>query len=545
LFLVACGNDYTQAPPPATLTATPLAVSAVTENSAAVTLASLGGNGGAVTYAVVAAPQHGTLTGTAPNLTYTSAAGYTGSDSATYTATQGTTTTAPATITINVVSGTILYVDATNGSDSNTGRSPAHAFKTIQAAITASGTVYNTVSVAAGTYGEYLTVTHSVTVKGPALTGAIAQTTNEPKVVIQPPAAADPTATVAIITVGDGTNAPAFELDNVKVDGSLTNMNSCAGTLAGLLVNAGANATANSDFFWYVRQPDADVGCQGSQAILVKQAGLDLESSLVAEFGKRGINVYGSTTAGAAAAQVKVNGSHFIGFNPQALSSPSQVSQNGIVLRDNVNAVITNNVIEQIGDSGAARDDQGGAMVASDYSVGFGVYALTTVTPNTNNNTLTVTGNTFTNVQGAFGDWRTGVTNAVHAKAFLAANTMTGGYSVPGPADIDGSYVLGTRSTDHNYLNFAFGQAANWATGNPACSSSTAAGCVIEVGPGSYCLTHAIFDLTTVSPAVPGLTIAPASASGTVVISIPDAALPSGYTAGTGVTIHTGVTSCP
>jgi hypothetical protein len=541
LFLVACGNDYTQGPPPATLAATALTVSALTENSAAVTLASTGGNGGAVTYAIVANPQHGTLTGTAPNLTYTSATAYTGSDSATYTATQSGSTTVPATITINVASGTVLYVDGVNGNDANTGHSPAHAFKTIQSAINASGTVYNTVSVAAGTYAEYLTVSHSVTVKGPAITGALAQTTNEPKAVIEPPAAADPTGTVAIITVGDGTNAPAFELDNVKVDGSLTNV-SCGGTLAGLLVNAGANAAVQNDFFWNVREPDAFVGCQGSQAIYVKQAGLDLESSLVAGFGKRGINVFGTTTAGAAASQVKVNGSHFIGFNPQALASPAQVSQNGIVLRDNVNAVITNNVIEQLGDSGAARADQGGAMVASDYSVGFGVYALTTVSPSASN-TITVTGNTFTNVQGAFIDARAGVTTMVHAKAFLAANTMTGGYSVPGPNDIDGSYVLGTRSTDHNYLNFAFAQAANWFGGNPACSSSTAGGCVIEVGPGSYCLTHAIFDLTTVSPAVPGLTIA--AASGAVDISIPDAALPAGYTAGSGVTIHTNVASCP
>jgi hypothetical protein len=540
LFLVACGNDYTPAPPPGPLAATALTVSAMTENSASVILAYTGGDGGPVTYAIVGTPQHGTLTGTAPNLTYTSATGYTGADSATFTVTQGSTTTAAATIAINVASGTVLFVDATNGNDSNTGRSPAHPFKTIQGAISASGTVYNTVSVAAGTYAEYLVVNHSVTVKGP-LTGVLAQGSNEPGVVIQPPAAADPTADIAIITVGDGTNAPAFELDNVKIDGSMVNKTSCAGSLAGLLLNPGAHATMDHDYFWFVRQPDAYVGCQSSQAILSMQAGLDLENSLVAEFGKRALNVFGTTVAGAAATQVKVNGSHFIGFDPQTLSAPAEVSQNGIVLRNNVGAVITNNVIEQLGDSGAARDDQGGAMVASDYSVGMGVYALSSVSPNTNN-TLTVTGNTFTNVQGAFIDQRAGVPNALHAKAFLAANTMTGGYSVPGPVDVDGNYVLGTRSTDPNYLNYAFAQAANWLGGNPACTSSTTQGCVVEVGPGSYCLTHATFDPSTMSTPVLLVISAP---WGAVVISIPDVALPASYTPGPGVTIHTGVSSCP
>ena len=56
----------------------------------------------AVTFANVTAPAHGTLTGTAPNLTYTPAGGYTGPDSFTFQVTDGLTTSAPGTVSIVV-----------------------------------------------------------------------------------------------------------------------------------------------------------------------------------------------------------------------------------------------------------------------------------------------------------------------------------------------------------------------------------------------------------------------------------------------------------
>ena len=65
------------------------------------------------TYTVVTQPAHGTLSGTAPNLTYTPASGYSGPDSFTFTDSNGTKTSAPATVSINVnsvaatVSGTV------------------------------------------------------------------------------------------------------------------------------------------------------------------------------------------------------------------------------------------------------------------------------------------------------------------------------------------------------------------------------------------------------------------------------------------------------
>ena len=59
-------------------------------------------DGGSLTFQVVTQPQHGTLTGTAPKLTYTPNKGYSGADSFTFTVSDGEATSAPATVSLNV-----------------------------------------------------------------------------------------------------------------------------------------------------------------------------------------------------------------------------------------------------------------------------------------------------------------------------------------------------------------------------------------------------------------------------------------------------------
>jgi Bacterial Ig domain/Dockerin type I domain len=59
-----------------------------------------------LTFAVVTNPSHGTLTGTAPNLTYTPTAGYQGADSFTFTVSNGTSISTAATVSITVAAGT-------------------------------------------------------------------------------------------------------------------------------------------------------------------------------------------------------------------------------------------------------------------------------------------------------------------------------------------------------------------------------------------------------------------------------------------------------
>ena len=59
-------------------------------------------DGNPLTYSVVTQPGHGSLSGTAPNLTYTPAANYNGADSFTFKVNDGSVDSAPATVSITV-----------------------------------------------------------------------------------------------------------------------------------------------------------------------------------------------------------------------------------------------------------------------------------------------------------------------------------------------------------------------------------------------------------------------------------------------------------
>ena len=83
-------------------TASDVAVTTAEDTAAAVTLTGSDPDGDELTYAVVSSPAHGTLSGTAPNLTYTPAADYSGTDSFTYTVSDGAFTSSPATVSITV-----------------------------------------------------------------------------------------------------------------------------------------------------------------------------------------------------------------------------------------------------------------------------------------------------------------------------------------------------------------------------------------------------------------------------------------------------------
>ncbi len=82
--------------------ATAQAVTTAEDAPVGVTLAGTDADGDALTYTVVTPPTHGTLSGTAPTLTYTPAANYHGSDAFTFTAHDGTVDSAPATVAVTV-----------------------------------------------------------------------------------------------------------------------------------------------------------------------------------------------------------------------------------------------------------------------------------------------------------------------------------------------------------------------------------------------------------------------------------------------------------
>ena len=72
------------------------------DTSVAITLTATDPEGQSLSYAVTSGPANGSLSGAAPNLTYTPDAGYSGPDSFTFTADDGANTSNPATVSISV-----------------------------------------------------------------------------------------------------------------------------------------------------------------------------------------------------------------------------------------------------------------------------------------------------------------------------------------------------------------------------------------------------------------------------------------------------------
>jgi hypothetical protein len=82
--------------------ATAQSVTTAEDTAVAITLAGTDVDGNPLTYAVAAGPAHGSLSGSAPNLSYTPTASYYGSDSFTFKVNDGTVDSATATVSITV-----------------------------------------------------------------------------------------------------------------------------------------------------------------------------------------------------------------------------------------------------------------------------------------------------------------------------------------------------------------------------------------------------------------------------------------------------------
>jgi PKD repeat protein len=98
--------------------ANPQSLSTPEDTALSITLTGSDPDGNPLSYAVVGGPMHGTLSGTAPALTYTPAANYFGSDSFTFKVNDGTVDSAPATISLTVTSVNDAPVLASPGNQS-------------------------------------------------------------------------------------------------------------------------------------------------------------------------------------------------------------------------------------------------------------------------------------------------------------------------------------------------------------------------------------------------------------------------------------------
>ncbi|WP_157987550.1 choice-of-anchor L domain-containing protein [Jiangella endophytica] len=97
--IIAAGTFEANHPP----VADDQAVEAYVDTPAGIVLTGTDEDGDALTYELASEPEHGTLSGEAPDLTYTPAEGYTGDDAFTFTVSDGTATSEPATVTVSVV----------------------------------------------------------------------------------------------------------------------------------------------------------------------------------------------------------------------------------------------------------------------------------------------------------------------------------------------------------------------------------------------------------------------------------------------------------
>ena len=88
--------------------ATAQSVSTAQNTAKAITLAGTDIENSALTYTIVTQPAHGTLSGTAPNVTYTPTTGYSGADSFTFRVNDGTVNSANATVSITVTGGSTM-----------------------------------------------------------------------------------------------------------------------------------------------------------------------------------------------------------------------------------------------------------------------------------------------------------------------------------------------------------------------------------------------------------------------------------------------------
>src|SRR5581483_12009402 len=83
-------------------TATAQQVTANEDTPKQITLAGSDPDNNTLNFVIVAPPQHGALSGTAPNLTYTPAANYNGSDSFSFKVNDGTVDSAAATVSLTI-----------------------------------------------------------------------------------------------------------------------------------------------------------------------------------------------------------------------------------------------------------------------------------------------------------------------------------------------------------------------------------------------------------------------------------------------------------
>jgi hypothetical protein len=187
-------------------------VSMAEDASLGVMLAGTDGDGDTLTYTVVSQPAHGTLNGTAPNLSYAPATNYTGSDSFTFRVNDGEANSSVATVAINITpvndAPTLNALADLTVSGSSVTKSVALA------GISAGGGETQTLTVTATSSNPSLVPTPGIVYSSPSSTGTLSFT---------PAADASGTAVITV-TVNDGQAQNNLTTRSFTVDVSTTSV---------------------------------------------------------------------------------------------------------------------------------------------------------------------------------------------------------------------------------------------------------------------------------------------------------------------------------
>lgn len=422
----------------------------------------------------------------------------------------------PVTVTNNSVApASTVYVEAGLASEDST------HFKTINAAVQAVADG-GTIQVAAGTYPEmvknYYTLTNpdtttqtvfkSFTLQGPDWTGQ-----STPLVHIQPTLSAiDPNLNYGHVlqAEAEGSSHPAtVNVTNLWLDGSqgIASGNTVSGFIRGITLGYDVNGSIMGNRVTGTGDGIYVLGA-GSQTVPVS---VTVSNNRVEQL------AYDPSTVGSAvvvcAAQATVSDNTFTGLNGAPL--------NGIKLYYKLQTNISGNAFAGFGPASAtANATYGGALVSGDAEpMG---YALNLTNYITTDSALTITGNTFTDVQGILADDRaSGNLNYVD---FEAANTINGSWLAFG----DKTRIHWLSDTlDPNQLNYVLQDSVLLAMSTPT----------LWLTPGTYSMTTVLVN--------PGKTVifnsktTPVPALPDVILNIQNTALPANIQAGLGITLNT------
>ena len=226
------------------------AVQAIRNQPSPVVLTGSDSDGDALTFQVVSGPAHGSLSGSAPNLSYTPATDYVGTDAFTYKANDGKADSAVATVSISIVvppdltaptvailapvSGSVVSgtVTISIGASDNVGLARIELYRNGALAGTAANSpasfIWNTMAAGNGNFtlqAKAVDAAGNVGTSSP-ISVSVQNDTTVPTVIIQSPAAGSTVSGMVSVTIGAtdnvGVSRIEYYLDGALVGNSAT-----------------------------------------------------------------------------------------------------------------------------------------------------------------------------------------------------------------------------------------------------------------------------------------------------------------------------------